>query len=238
MIYTRFDYLLKSYLRHTLFSPTQVARELGITPREFKLLIGYPLRLPELSTVENAIKKLKLPPQMVWESYFNSVFEVNHQDVQVCLVNYQEYEDLIRHNKQKRKTGNIPSEEVFLELLPKDKTLNGVSLKDSFKVRAWQGGIYKNQAQYLSKELKLKTELVSKVLKNKLPTVSELNSLLKVGNWAEKKMILHSFIASVVEIKKLNYKVVAKNLSEEERLLDRIYVPQKKGKKNGNKTKV
>lgn len=221
MNYSRFDYLLKSYCRTANYTPAQVAKFLGISTSAIKKYINYPLELPEVELVEKVIKKLSIPPSMVWESYFNSLLELFYAQSHLRLVNYLEYEKMIKANKRKRKSGLIPSDEVFLSLMDK-YSLNGLTLADRMNTACDFRLKGKEKLKAVSKNLNISASLTKKLMNKKIVSIKDFSNFIQAQSWLERRFLIENYINSIIEIKKLPFKVLFDDTNEK-LLLEQIY---------------
>lgn len=221
MNYSRFDYLIKSYCRNANYSTSQVAKFLGISSSSLNKYLVYPLSIPEVELVEKVIKKLCIPESMVWESYFNSLFELFYAKSVLRLVNYSEYEKMILANKRKRKSGSIPSDEVFLSLMDK-YSLNGLTLADRMKTSADLNLKGKEKIKAIAKNLTISPNLVTLLMGKKIVPIKDFTKFLQSQPWRERNFLIENYINSIIEIKKLKFKVLFDDI-DEKTLLDQIY---------------
>lgn len=217
---SRFDYLLKNYLRNSSYSSQEVA---GFLNSSIKTYISYPLKLPDVDFVIKVIQKLKIPPTMVWTAYFNSLYAFFYQKSNVFLVPYQEYEEMIKSNSKKRKKGSIPWEEVHLKLFNDDKySLNGLSLK--FYVEATfhrQGLPKKEKLKALSKEFNVPQSLIKEITSGKIISIKQLEILVHNQPESHQSLLISCYINTIIQKKKLNYMIL--NEFGNELLLDQFY---------------
>lgn len=221
MNYSRFDYLLKSYCRNANYSPSQVAKFLGISTSILKKHMTYPLCVPEVNLVEKVIKKLCIPKSMAWESYFNTLFELFYAQSNLRVVDYSEYEKMIWANKKKRKHGLIPSDEVFLSLMD-NYSLNGLTLADRLKTSADFSLKGDKKIKAIAENYNISPRLVKILQKNQVPSIKDFSKLLNSQPWNDRYFLIENYINSIIQIKKLNFKVLFADTNEK-MLLDQIY---------------
>lgn len=121
MISKRFDLLLKSYMRHCSFTRKELSKLLQI--KDLDLYLKHPFKIPTPSFVLKVINVLQIPDELVWRSYFNSIYYHFYQEGNIVLVDYKKYKNMVDENYKKHKKLNsksYPSEEVW-----RDDNLNG-----------------------------------------------------------------------------------------------------------------
>lgn len=224
----RFDLLIKSYLRTSNYEYSHMAKMSKISPKRLKALSQYPIQIPELSEVEKIIKNLKIPKDQVWQAYMNTVLQAYYHGQEVVLMDYLQYEEMIKNNKKHRGNRSIPSEEVFWDVFkkykkPQEYSLNSLNLKSHFSVQARQEESKESLVKVLVKKFQIKPSLAKKILAGQLPNSKELNDLIwAVPNYQQPSLI-ERYLISVIEKYRLNYKIEVYSPPEYQLLLDQIY---------------
>lgn len=207
----RFDLMLKSYMRTSSFSRSQLAKFSKISLKRIKALTTFPLAIPEIKEVQQIIKNLKIPQDIVWQSYMNSVLENFYCGDEVLLINYQQYETMVRHNKKLRpKKQSVPSDEVWLSVIPSKNVLNTLTLAHYLKFRVLDHQDPRNTKEIvkkLSKQFEVSPLTIKKLLKGSVPDIKLLTNLVMHTPNNEQTYMLHAYLSSVVEKYKLNYKL-------------------------------
>ena len=226
----RFDLLLKSYCRTSSFSREQAAEFSKIEPIRFKQLSSFPVHLPEIEEVQKIIKNLKIPKDLVWQSYFNSVMKLFYHQEEIVLAMYDEYEAMVRNNKKLRPaTQSLPSEEMWLDFEGTDG-LMGFDLATYLKHSLDYGNQNKPDAsdtkelvKFLVDRLELKAEQIKPILKGSIPNSDLLTHLAFRVATPNQPQLLEAYLVTVIKKLKLNYKIEFMSPGAYEQLLNQIY---------------
>lgn len=229
----RFDLLLKSYLRTSGFSVSQASKICKVSSKRFKQLCSYPIDIPELEEVFKVIKNLKIPTDVVWQAYMNSVIKNFYQGQEVLLMKYDEYKAMVKNNKKHRpKKMSIPHEEVFMDIFKDDYSLLDVDLahyvrfmtKEEIKLED-KIDIFKNKdiLPLLVKRLELKKSEVLGLLEGKIPNNKLLTKLALREPTYKQGHLLGAYLMSVIKKYNLNYKIEIYNQEAYNLLLDQVH---------------
>jgi hypothetical protein len=229
---SRFDLLLKSYCRTASFSRAQAADFCKIDQERFKQLSSFPVHLPEIAEVQKIIKYLKIPKDIVWQSYFNSVIKVFYHQEEVVIVPYDEYEVMVRNNKKLRPAKqSLPSDELWISLGTKREwPLLGFDLATYLKHSLDHGqngkpdpSDRKELLKFLQDRLELKPEQITPLLKGAIPSTELLTHLaFRVATYNQPQL-LEAYLVTVIKKLKLNYKIEFMTPGAYEQLLNQIY---------------
>lgn len=226
----RFDLLLKSYCRNSNFSKLQVAEFAKIELSRLEQLLTFPLHLPEINEVQKVIKNLKIPVDIVWQSYFNSVMKVYYHQEEVVMIPYDQYETMIRSNKKKRPPKqSLPSDEVWIDLggsgglLGFDLATYLIHSIDYGNQNKPDPNDKKSVLKYLTERLELKPEQVKELLKGSIPETDLLTHLVfRVATYNQPRL-LEAYLITVIKKLKLNYKIEFLSPGAYEQLLNQLY---------------
>lgn len=227
----RFDLLLKSYCRNSAFEVDQVAGFCKIEKDRFKKLLSFPIYMPEIEEVQKVIKYLKIPQDLAWQSYFNSVMKNFYHQEEVVMVPYDQYESMVRNNKKIRPAKqNLPSDELWIDLKGEKRGLLGFDLATYFKHSLDYGNQNrpdpsdtKEVLKFLEDRLELKAEQILPLLKGNIPSSDLLTHLVfRVATFNQPRL-LEAYLITVIKKLNLNYKIEFMSPGAYEQLLNQIY---------------
>lgn len=227
----RFDLLLKSYCRTSNFSLEQAADFCKIDRERFRKLTSFPIALPEIEEVQKVLKYLKIPADILWQSYFNSIMRCFYNEEMVVVVPYDQYEAMVRNNKKMRPAKqSLPSDEMWIDLRGEKRGLLGFDLGTYFKHSLDYGNQNKPDPsdtkevlKFLVERLDLKEEKIKPILKGFIPDVETLTHVsFRVPTYSQSRL-LEAYLITVIKKLNLNYKIEFMSPGAYEQLLNQIY---------------
>lgn len=223
MVSSQFSYFLKSYLWTASFTIKEVSKMTGLSPKRIEQILNNQLPNPE--EVVTLINKLKLDKTLTWTAFFNSVLLDFHQEPNVVLRDYNNFKTMLLNNKKYRKQfkhNSIPSDEVWVDLLPEDFSLNDITLASKIKYGLHIKLDKKNKA-ILAKDFSLTLKRLDEIVRGQIPTEKELTNIYfsqKVHPFGDS--VLRAYISQVNKKLKLGFKIDYLNERSYLNLLDKI----------------